>query len=42
LDFFPPCNRVLSPKVRFVTFSVPADFRCERIKKCKTTESKAV
>jgi hypothetical protein len=43
LDFFSPCDRVLpSPKVRFVTFPVFADFGREQIKKYETTESMVV
>jgi hypothetical protein len=43
LDFFSPFNRdLLSPKVRFVTIPVSADFGHERIKKCETTDSKVV
>jgi hypothetical protein len=43
LDFFSSCDSVLlSPKVRFVTFPVSADFGHEQIKKCETTESEAV
>jgi hypothetical protein len=35
LDFFSPSDRALpSPKVRFVTFPVSADFGREQFKKC--------